>query len=119
MICDPSLAALFTPPRPEIGRYEVCTGPQTIEAALADEGAPGAHVTIDALEPLDAFGRAGPYDRAALARLYGGNRVQVARRWRQRGDEFIAETLLSPYPDAALSRLHPGTMAIRWIVTRR
>jgi hypothetical protein len=112
MICDPSLTALFTPPHPELGRYEVCTTAEAIKTAAA--GAP-----TEPLEALEAFGTAGPYDRAALARLYGGTRVRVARRWQQRGDQFVSETLLSPYPDPTLTRLNPGTMVIRWIATRR
>ena len=99
MICDPSLTTLFTPRHPELGRYEVCTTSDSIEQALA-EGKPAA--PRDAIEPreaLDAFGTAGTYNRAALARLYGGTRVRVARRWQQRGDQFVSETLLSPYPD--------------------
>ena len=113
MICDPLLAALFTPSRPQLGRYEVCTTSQPIEDTLAEGAGDGVPASIEPLEALDAFGTAGPYNRAALARLYGGTRVRVARRWRQRGDEFISETLLSPYPDAALTRLNPGTMVIR------
>jgi hypothetical protein len=118
MICDPLLAALFTPPRPQLGRYEVCTTSEPIEAASAADRTAGPPVRIEALEALDAFGAAGPYNRAALARLYGGTRVWVARRWRQRGAEFVSETLLSPYPDAALTHLNPGTMVIRFTVDR-
>ncbi len=117
MICDPSLAALFTPPRPELGRYEVCTTAQPIEEA-ASEGTPGRRGEIESLEALDAFGTAGAYNRAALARLYGGVRVRVVRRWQQRDDQFVSEMLLSPYPDASLTRLNPGTLVIRWIATR-
>jgi hypothetical protein len=119
MICDPSLKALFTPLRAELGRYEVCTTPESIEEALA-EGKPGElRDLIEPLEAVEAFGTAGTYNRAALARLYGGTRVRVARRWRQRDDQFVSETLLSPYPDHTLKTLNPGTMVIRWIATRR
>ena len=118
MICDPSLAALFTPPRAELGRYEVCTTAQPIEE-VARAGEVDRRNEIENLEALDAFGGAGPYNRAALARLYGGTRVQVLRRWRQQGDEFISETLLSPFPDVTLTRLNAGTMVIRWIAARR
>jgi hypothetical protein len=104
--CDPALAALFTPPRPELGRYEVCTSP----APLAGEA--------EALEPLDAFGAAGTYDRAALQRLYGGARVRVQRSWTATVDQFVSTTKLSPYPDAALRRLNPGTLEIRWRLPR-
>ena len=114
MICDPLLTALFTPARPELGRYEVCATSEPLEAIVAGDGASGHPVRIEALEALDAFGAAGPYNRAALARLYGGTRVRVARRWRRRDGQFIAETLLSPYPDATLTHLAPGTMIIRF-----
>jgi len=124
MICDPSLTALFTPPHPQLGRYEVCTTAESIQDALAQgrpdglrDGIPEPlRGEIEPLEALDAFGTAGPYNRAALARLYGGSRVRVARRWRQRGDEFVSETLLSPYPNATLTELIPGTMVIRFTV---
>ncbi len=118
MICDPLLGALFTPPRPELGRYEVCTTSAGLESAAADTGTGGQDVRIEALEALEAFGAAGPYNRAALARLYGGTRVRVVRRWQQRGNEFISETLLSPYPDATLTRLNSGTMVIRFTLDR-
>jgi hypothetical protein len=118
MICDPLLTALFTPPRPELGRYEVCTASAPLETAANDEGTASQELRIEALEALEAFGAAGPYNRAALARLYGGTRVRVARRWRQHGNQFVSETLLSPYPDATLTHLNPGTMVIRFTVDR-
>jgi hypothetical protein len=117
MICDPLLAALFTPPRPELGRYEVCTTAQSIEEAVQEGGGDRA-AEIESLEALDAFGTAGPYNRAALARLYGGSRVRVVRRWQRLDDRFVSETLFSPYPDATLTHLNPGTMVIRWIAVR-
>jgi hypothetical protein len=118
MICDPLLGALFTPPRPELGRYEVCTTSAALESAAAEAGAAGQEVRIEALEALDAFGAAGPYNRAALARLYGGNRVRLVRRWQQHGNQFVSETLISPYPDATLTRLNSGTMVIRFTLER-
>ena len=104
--CDPALTALFTPARPELGRYEVCTTDQPLEGAA------------EALEALDAFGAAGPYDRAALQRLYGGTRVRVQRNWTASADKFVSTTRLSPYPDASLTRLHGGTMEVRWTLNR-
>src|SRR5258708_17988761 len=109
MICDPSLAALFTPRQPELGRYEVCTTAQPIEE-VASERADSWRDEIEALEALDAFGTAGAYDRAALARLYGGTRARVARRWQERDGRFVSETLLSPYPHPTLTPLNPRTM---------
>jgi hypothetical protein len=109
--CDPVLTALFTPPNPRVGHYELCTTDRRIEE-VAEPG-----WTVESLEVLDAFGRAGPYDRAALARLYGGRRPRVARGWRRVGDRFESVTLISPYPDASLTRLNPGTMLIVFSVT--
>jgi hypothetical protein len=110
--CDPALATLFTPQHPQLGRYEVCTTSEPIEVANAGGG------PIETLEALDAFGAVGTYDRAALARLYGGTRVRVARSWADRGDRFESVTRLSPYPDASLTHLNPGTMEIRWTLRR-
>jgi len=104
--CDPALTALFTPVRPQLGRFEVCTTDDPLEG------------DAEALEPLDAFGAAGPYDRAALQRLYGGTRVRVQRSWSATVDAFVSTTRLSPYPNAALTQLLGGTLEIRWYLTR-
>jgi len=114
--CDPLLTRLFTPPHPQLGQYEVCTTPDAIERIVA-EGGPGNGVhfgEIEALSPAEALGAAGPYDRSAVARLYGARRANVARGWRQIGDQFEMVTLVSPHPDASLTRLESGTMVIRW-----
>jgi hypothetical protein len=105
--CDPALVPLFTPAHPRLGRYEVCTSAEPLQAV---NGGP-----IEALEALDAFGTAGNYDRPALARLYGGTRVRVSRGWTRNGGRFESITRLSPYPDASLSHLLPGTLEIRFI----
>jgi hypothetical protein len=109
--CDPILAALFTPARPLAGRYEVC---------VVDGARPDGYQYGDSerLEPLDAFGAAGTYDRAKLAQLYAGRRVTMTRGWRHNEGRFESITLLSPYPDATLSRLNDGTLSIRWIEER-
>jgi hypothetical protein len=115
--CDPAFKALFTPPRPSLGRYEVCTTPDPLDRAA--EGPGERHYgASEMLDPLDAFGLAGPYNRAALARLYIGKRVRVVRGWIEHADRFESITLLSPYPDATLTRLVPGTMMIRWTLSR-
>jgi hypothetical protein len=117
--CDPALAALFTPAAPTAGRYEVCTHADPIDA-LAEAGrADGRHFSAaEALESLDAFGTGGTYDRSRLARLYGGTRVRVAHGWKESADRFESYTLLSPYPDASLAHLNPGTMEIHWVLSR-
>jgi hypothetical protein len=105
--CDPALLPVFTPPQPRLGRYEVCTSSEALQPINGGR--------IEALEALDAFGTAGSYDRPALARLYGGTRVRVARGWTRTGNRFESITRLSPYPDATLTRLLPGTLEIRFI----
>jgi hypothetical protein len=111
--CDPVLGRLFTPPRPKMGQYEVCTSENNVERLIAAGGSEGIHFgEVEALEPLEAFGSAGAYNRFAVARLYGGKRVRVARGWRILPHVFESITLLSPYPDTALSHLNPGTMSI-------
>ena len=107
--CDPAFARLFTPSRPVLGRYEVCTDVRP----LAEVAPPDW--TVEALEAADAFGGAGAYDHAALARLYGGRRPRVARGWTESADRFEAVTLISPYPNATITTLEPGTLIIRWI----
>jgi hypothetical protein len=104
--CDPALVPLFTPAHPRLGRYEVC--------ALDEPLRPVNGGPVEALEALDAFGAAGSYDRSRLARLYGGTRVQVARGWSRTGNRLESITRLSPYPDATLTHLLPGTLEIRW-----
>jgi hypothetical protein len=116
--CDPALTALFTPLRPVLGRYEVCTAPAPLDEVAHAPGAPH-FAPGEMIEALDAFGSAGTYRRAALATLYGGQRVRVARGWVEYADRFESVTLLSPYPDAALTRLIPGTMVIRWTVEKQ
>src|SRR5579862_4716900 len=117
--CLPELAALFTPLKPVLGQYEVCVSTEAIEAVIAGEAGtdvPARFRAIDATDPLEAFGSAGQYDRAGLARLYGGTRARVARGWKRQGDRFESITLVSPYPDATLTRLNPGTLIIRFTI---
>ncbi len=108
----PALKALFTPARPALGSYEVCTIAQPLAQVRTVD------MRVDKIDPLDAFGGAGPYNRAALARLYGGTRVQVARGWTERGREFESDTLISPYPDPTLTHLIDGTLVIRFRLSR-
>lgn len=111
------MTALFTPAQPALGRYEVCTTAEAIEQVVESGPAGAMHFgDIEALESLDAFGKAGPYDRSRLARLYGGTRVKVAHGWGTSTAGFTSVTLLSPYPDPSFTRLLPGTMSIRWLM---
>lgn len=113
--CDPELAALFTPKALE-GAYEVCTTPDSLDQVLASARSnAAAHFGPDELvDPLDAFGDGGSYDRSALARLYGGTRARVVHGWQAADGRFESLTLIAPHPDRALSRLDPGTLLIRY-----
>src|SRR4051812_30000727 len=109
--CDPAFAALFTPPHPALGRYEICTTAEPLDRVAADTtGGRPQYGGSELVDPLDAFGAGGLYSRAALSRLYAGRRVRVARGWIDRGGRFESITLLSPYPDPTLTTLQPGTM---------
>jgi hypothetical protein len=110
--CDPALTTLFTPRKPLLGRYEVCTDSRPLPELASDW-------KVESLESVDAFGTAGSVDRAALARLYGGTRAQVARGWTLTADRFETVTLVSPYPNARLTQLESGTLIIRWVCDRR
>jgi|KBSSwiStaDraftv2_1062776.scaffolds.fasta_scaffold666203_2 hypothetical protein len=110
-ICDPALTTLFTPQKPLLGRYEVCTDSRPLPGLASDW-------KVESLESGDAFGMAGSVDRAALARLYRGTRAQVARGWTLTADRFETMTLVSPYPNARLTQLEVGTLMIRWVCDR-
>jgi hypothetical protein len=119
----PALARLFTPTHVPDGTYQVTVQEQGIEGALGRVrealpagvrlGTPPGAWHARSLDPLDAFGRAGAYDRAKLAQLYWGRKVSVVRDPIERDGRVVgALTLFSPYPDPTLSRLEPGTLAI-------
>ena len=110
LTCDAALTWLYTPTRPQIGRYEVCLSTEPL-TRLAEPG-----WTIDIVAPLDAFGRSGSFDRDRVARLFGGRRAAVARGWRRRDGEIESVTLISPHPDKGLTRLEEGTLVIRYFV---
>jgi hypothetical protein len=114
----PAYVTLFAPASArEAYRAYVVRAP--LEAALkrlADEpslGRPPGAWQPSSLGPLDAFGQGGSYNRWALARLYGATPVRVAHGPRvQDGRTVESWTLLSPYPDATLHRLEPGTLLL-------
>jgi hypothetical protein len=115
----PELVAVFGPAGPRAGSYEAYVTPLDLDTVLkrleADatlQRPPGAWTARTTL-PADAFGETGGYDRWALARLYGARGPRVARGPRgAAGRVTEAWTLISPYPDATLQRLEPGTLLI-------
>lgn len=119
----PALARLFTPPHAPGGTYQVTVMREGVEAALGRVRAalpPGFRLATpsgawraETLDPLEAFGRAGGFDRARLAQLYWGRKVSVVRGPIERDGRVVgALTLFSPYPDATVTRVEPGTLAI-------
>jgi hypothetical protein len=74
---------------------------------------------VTAVDPLDAFGTAGPYDRSAVSRLYGSRRALVVRGWTQDARGLTSWTYVSPYPDSSLTRLLPGTLVIQYTLENR
>jgi hypothetical protein len=99
--------------------YRVYVSPLDLETALrrlnADASlvrAPGAWEPRPMLA-LDAFGLAGRYDRSGMARVYGARQPHVARGARAEDGRVVESwTLISPYPDTALSRLSEGTLLV-------
>jgi hypothetical protein len=114
----PVYLALLTP-RLHRDDYTVYTSPAGLDQALAQLGGlpallhpPGAWRPL-AASPADAFGEAAEYNRWNIARLYGATRARVARGPAgQDGRVTEAWTLISPYPEPALERLHDGTLLI-------
>ncbi|HEX7487143.1 MAG TPA: hypothetical protein VF332_13400 [Vicinamibacterales bacterium] len=119
----PQLGRIFTPRHVPDGAYDVKVLKEGIEGAMrlvmealapeARPGEPSGTWQVQHLDPLEAFGTAGVYDRSKVARLYAGRRVSVVRGPVERDGRVVAAvTLISPYPDPTLSRLEPGTLAI-------
>ena len=115
----PEYVRLFTPLRAHTGSYRAYVSPSDVSDVIRQLEndplllhPPGAW-TPTALLSSEAFGLSGSYDRAKLARLYGGRRALVARGPRGGGGRPTeAWTLISPYPDRNLERLEPGTLLI-------
>jgi hypothetical protein len=114
----PAQLALFTPARHRAA-YQAFTSREPLDRALADllarvpaVRAPGSWEP-DRVAAADAFGSGGRYDRWQLVRLYGARTPQVARGAVIRnGGSIESWTLISPYPDAGLRRLDPGTLLL-------
>ena len=115
----PGYLPLVAPAGPRAATYRVFTSPLDIEATLQrleDDASlvrvPGAWQPRSTL-PTDAFGQAGRYDRAAMARVYGGGQPRVARGARSVDGRVVESwTLIAPYPDTELRKLETGTLLI-------
>jgi hypothetical protein len=122
---DATLTRMFTPRTVPSGTYRVYVTDARIENVVAQfravasssnvEGAWVVHV----MDPLDAYGDSGLYDRARVARLYVGVRAQVARGpVIEHGRTVASITLVSPYPNASLTALERGTLIIEFKISR-
>ena len=115
----PEYVPLVAPAGARAAAYRVFTSPLDIDSALRrlqDDAslvrAPGAWQPRPT-PPSDAFGQAGRYDRAGLARVYRGGQPRVARGARSVDGRVVESwTLIAPYPDPELRRLEPGTLLI-------
>jgi len=120
---DPALTRLFTPFSVPPGTYLVFRSSETVETLTARLRALDPAPARGAWEPTrpeahGAFGQEGPYDRDRLARLFNGKRVTLVRGSLVRQGQRFAYTLVSPYPDATISRIIEGTMTIEFRVPR-
>lgn len=127
---DERLTRLFTPSRSPGFQYAVYVTGASLDACAEhfkkmDRARDGLTVGSKwqprRAEPVAAFGGSGDYPRSRLARLFGGRPAFVARgSVRNQAGAFEASvTLLSPYPDAAFTRLETGTMIIVLTLERR
>jgi hypothetical protein len=113
----PEYVGLFAPPR-QRSAYRAWVSPLGIQATLQqivrDPGVlnpPGAWA-IQAQIPYDAFGLSGSYNRWKVAGLYRSRRALVAHGPRLDQGQMESWTLITPYPDASLERLEPGTLIL-------
>jgi hypothetical protein len=67
---------------------------------------------VEDLGAMDAFGLSGHYPRYIMAKLFAAGPVHVARGPHSTPSGFDTWMLASPYPDAALTRLSPGTLLL-------
>ena len=125
MPCDPvdlgqpraELARIFTPLTAPPGTYTVTTTNRAIaELAAALKGCDAAPAEgawqATRTEAHEAFGQAGIYDRLRLAELFGAKRLAVVRGSLAHDGVRVSYTLISPYPDASLTAVNPGTLVI-------
>jgi hypothetical protein len=122
----PEFLDLFAP-RLHRDAYRALVSPLAVEELvrrLADDPQlqhPAGSWTVTSSSPVDAFGEAGTYHRFRLIRLYGSSRARVVRgpRIADNGTTLETWTLVSPYPDATLTQLEPGTLVLVLRVPQR
>lgn len=115
----PAYIGLFAPAGPRAAAYRIHESADDLDTVLRQLAEDPSLLRsagaweVHAVAPTDAFGLAGSYDRARVARLYGAERARVARGVRVEKDRLTeAWTLISPYPDVMQRRLVRGTLRI-------
>lgn len=116
---SPAFLPLFTPRGLPPGTYRTYTSRHDLDTVVAalrrDRSVASGRegLAVHSLIASDAFGQSGGYNRWKLALLYGARRARIARAARVAdGRPVEAWTLISPYPDAQLEHLNPGTLLI-------
>jgi len=114
---DEALTRRFTPGSVAHGTYVVYRSERPVSDLAAELRAHDPAPSQGAWKPerqdaLDAFDSASRADRFRIAELYVGIHPFVARGSLVRDSRRLAYTLISPYPDATLTRLEPGTLVI-------
>jgi len=112
---SPAHVRLFAPPAHQ-SDYRAFVSTAAFDDVLrrlkaAQPGPPGAW-TPDSVSPLDAFGQSGSYNRFQLSRVYLGKRPRAAHGPWVTTDGLESWTLVSPYPNAGLDEVEPGTLLI-------
>ena len=112
---SPAHVRLFAPPAHQ-SDYRAFVSNATFDDVLrrlvaARPGPPGAW-KADFVSPLDAFGASGTYNRFQLSRVYLGRRPRTAHGPWLTADGLESWTLVSPYPNAGLDEVEPGTLLI-------
>jgi len=112
---SPAHIRLFAPPAHQ-SEYRAFVSNSAFDAVLrriadAQPGPPGGW-RPESVPPLDAFGSSGSYNRFQLVRLYLGNRPQTAHGPWATAEGLETWTLVSPYPNAALDAVEPGTLLL-------
>ena len=119
---DDSLRRLLMPPAMPPDTYRVFVTDQPIETVathyrrvvdglMPPPGNPGQW-RAERQSFAEAIGPSGIYDRAKVARLYGGRGPMVAGGTIRTPAATESVILVSPYPNAQLSRLESGTMIV-------
>ena len=114
---DEALTRRFTPGSVARGTYVVYRSERRVSDLAAELKAQDLAPSQGAWKPerqdaLEAFDGASRADRFRIAELYVGIHPFVARGSLVRDGRRRAYTLISPYPDATLTRLEPGTLVI-------